>query len=97
MLTGQGSADVRSPNPTTTILVDELSAESLGALLALYEHKAFCAGVTWGINPFDQPGVEMGKTLAQSVHGNLAGRDGAAASDFSTQGLVDICRTLGMG
>ena len=97
MLTGQGSADVRSPNPTTTILFDELSAESLGALLALYEHKASCAGVTWGINPFDQPGVEMGKTLAHSVHRNLANRDGAASgSDFSTKGLVDICRALGL-
>ena len=97
MLTAQASTDVHSANPTTTILADELTEESLGALLALYEHKAFCAGVTWGVNPFDQPGVEMGKTLAQAVYGDLAGRDGAAASDFSTQGLVDICGTLGAG
>ena len=98
MLTGQGTVDAHSPNPTTAILVDELSAESLGALLALYEHKAFCAGVTWGINPFDQPGVDLGKTLAQSVHGNLVDRDGAAPGlDFSTKGLVEICRTSGLG
>ena len=96
MLTGQGSSGARTANPTTTILVDELSAESLGALLALYEHKTFSAGVTWGINPFDQPGVDMGKTLAQSVHGHLVDRVGAAAMDFSTHGLADFCRTLGL-
>ena len=86
MLTRHASADVRSVNPTTTILVDELSPESLGALLALYEHKAFCAGVTWGINPFDQPGVEMGKTLAQSVHRKPSGsRRGSSIGLFDAR------------
>lgn len=94
MLARRGATDVRSPNPTTTILLDTVSAKSLGALLALYEHKAFCAGVVWGINPFDQPGVDMGKTLAQSVHENLAdGKGGGAAFDSSTQGLASIVRT----
>ena len=99
MLTGHGPAASSAPDPaTTTILMDDLSAESLGALLALYEHKAFSAAVTWGINPFDQPGVEMGKTLAQSVHGNLVDRDGTASGlDPSTKGLVEICRTSGAG
>ena len=50
--------------PTTTILLDALTPEALGALIALYEHKVFAQSVIWGINAFDQWGVELGKKLA---------------------------------
>ena len=73
--------------PSTTILLDALTPESLGALLALYEHKVFVQSVLWGINAFDQWGVELGKTLAKAVLGEL--RDGAGgAHDPSTAALI---------
>lgn len=53
--------------PTTLILLDELSPRCLGRLLALYEHKVFVQSVIWGINPFDQWGVELGKELAAEI------------------------------
>jgi glucose-6-phosphate isomerase len=74
--------------PTTTILAPELSPQALGALIALYEHKTFVEGVIWGINSFDQWGVELGKTLAVRILGEL---DGGAplAHDPSTRALID--------
>ena len=57
----------RGNQPSTTILLDSLTPESLGSLIALYEHKVYVASVLWGINPFDQWGVEMGKVMAHSV------------------------------
>jgi glucose-6-phosphate isomerase len=59
--------------PSTMILLERLDPERLGALLALYEHKTFVEGVLWGINSFDQWGVELGKTLATRVLGELQG------------------------
>jgi Glucose-6-phosphate isomerase len=53
--------------PSTLIVMPSLTAHSLGALLALYEHKVFVEGVLWGINPFDQWGVEFGKALAKHI------------------------------
>ena len=73
-----GHQQVRGQHPTTSILLDSLCAKSLGALLALYEHKTFCAAMLWGINPFDQPGVELGKALAAPIRerlGESQGRD----------------------
>ena len=58
---------------TTTLLLDALTPASLGALLALYEHKVFTQATVWGINPFDQWGVELGKELAGGVLEALAG------------------------
>src|SRR4030095_10596307 len=52
--------------PSTTMLLDALNPESLGALLALHEHKVFVQSVLWGINAFDQWGVELGKSLAKN-------------------------------
>lgn len=73
----QGQALLQgTQRPTTSILLDALTPESLGALLALYEHKTFCAALLWGINPFDQPGVELGKTLAAPIHERLVPQDG---------------------
>jgi glucose-6-phosphate isomerase len=60
-------------HPSNLIIFDALDPTSLGALVALYEHKVFVQSVIWGINPFDQWGVELGKTLAQDMHHALAG------------------------
>jgi len=57
--------------PSTLIVLPRLDARSLGALLALYEHKVFTEGVIWGINPFDQWGVEYGKKLATDIERRL--------------------------
>ncbi|CAG1003126.1 glucose-6-phosphate isomerase [Burkholderiales bacterium] len=75
--------------PSTTILTPRLDARTLGSLLALYEHRTFVEGVLWGINPFDQFGVELGKMLADPIAAALAG-DGelAAGADASTRALV---------
>jgi len=73
--------------PTSFILLDRLDPERLGALIALYEHKTFVEGVLWGINSFDQWGVELGKTLAMRVLGELTGGP-AGAHDPSTAALI---------
>lgn len=53
--------------PTNTILADRLTPHTLGALIALYEHKVFVQGAVWNINSFDQWGVELGKVLAGKI------------------------------
>ncbi len=60
-------------NPSNTILFEELSPETLGQLIALYEHKVYVEGVVWGIDSFDQWGVELGKKLASSMTGAVSG------------------------
>ncbi len=74
--------------PSNTILVDQLSAQSLGALLALYEHKAFVQGVIWGVNSFDQWGVELGKQLAKTIHAEFKSGAVSGPHDGSTQALM---------
>ncbi len=59
--------------PSNTILFQQLTPSTLGQLIALYEHKVFVEGVIWGINSFDQFGVELGKRLAGSLSGAVAG------------------------
>ena len=71
--------------PSTTILLPILDPYHLGALIALYEHKVFVAATIWGINPFDQWGVELGKEMANAL---LAGKGGPA--DSSTAGLMAL-------
>ena len=70
--------------PSVSILLPQLTPESLGALVALYEHKVACLGALWGINPFDQWGVELGKQLASGILPALDGtatlRDAATAA-----------------
>jgi glucose-6-phosphate isomerase len=73
--------------PSAFILMDRLTPERLGALLALYEHKTFVEGVLWGINSFDQWGVELGKSLASRVLGELKG-GATGAHDPSTARLI---------
>jgi glucose-6-phosphate isomerase len=75
--------------PSTTILADRLTPATLGSLVALYEHSVFTQGVIWGIDSFDQWGVELGKALAQRIGGELTG-DGPPADghDSSTRELM---------
>ena len=73
--------------PTTTILAPELDPATLGRLIALYEHKVFTMGTVWGINSFDQFGVELGKVLATAIEGELS-VDTAPAHDTSTNAAI---------
>ncbi len=74
--------------PTTSILLDDLSPRPLGALIALYEHKVFAQSVIWGINAFDQWGVELGKQLASGILPELGGGAPPAARDSATRALI---------
>ncbi|WP_372783931.1 glucose-6-phosphate isomerase [Litorivivens sp.] len=78
--------------PSTTILLDELSPFNLGMLLAAYEHKVFAQGVIWGINSFDQPGVELGKQIAKSTLAALEGEPVNEEWDASTAALIAAAR-----
>ena len=73
-LRGYMAQGYRGNQPNSVILLKSLDAWSIGALLALYEHKVFVQSVLWNINPFDQPGVELGKQLANSLYLTLAGQ-----------------------
>ena len=71
--------------PLRRLLLERLDPASLGAMLALQEHRVFCTGALWGINSFDQWGVELGKVLAQDIiprleTGDVEGLDGATAA-----------------
>lgn len=78
--------------PSNTILLEELDPASLGALIALYEHKVAVQGFCWGINSFDQWGVELGKVLAKGIEVDLRSTNSATADDSSTAGLVSKAR-----
>jgi glucose-6-phosphate isomerase len=73
--------------PSTTIVLDTLSPEALGALIALYEHKTFVLSVLWGINAFDQWGVELGKSLALDIEQRMQDKN-TAQLDSSSAGLL---------
>lgn len=76
--------------PSTVILLDSLTPESLGALIALYEHKVFMLGHLWNINAFDQWGVELGKAIARQILPALDGQaDDLGAFDTATRALVE--------
>ncbi len=74
--------------PSNTILLDEISANSLGKLIALYEHKTFVEAVIWDINPFDQWGVELGKLIAQETKKALSDESMRGQFDASTEALL---------
>ncbi|MEN2397872.1 glucose-6-phosphate isomerase [Pseudomonas halotolerans] len=78
--------------PSNTLVVERISPRRLGALVALYEHKVFVQSVVWGINAFDQWGVELGKELGKGVYNRLVGSEESAAEDPSTQGLINYFR-----
>ena len=77
--------------PSTTLVLDALTPRALGALIALYEHRVFCTGALWGINSFDQWGVELGKVLAKDIEPRLSSGD-VAGLDASTAGLLQRLR-----
>ena len=77
--------------PSTFLLLDQLTPTSLGALLALQEHRVFVSGAIWGINSFDQWGVELGKVLAQDIELRLKSGD-VLGLDASTAGLLQRLR-----
>ncbi len=100
--------DVQAPHrvcpgdrPSTTLLLPELNARRLGQLLALYEHRTFVEGVLYGVNSFDQWGVELGKALAAPLVTALRNGSEPDGADASTRGLVtharSIVRTRGPG
>ncbi|MGE0814140.1 MAG: glucose-6-phosphate isomerase [Vicinamibacterales bacterium] len=80
--------------PSTSLLYRRLDPRTLGRLLALYEHKVFVMGAVWGINSFDQWGVELGKTLAARILPELDADGSAAGHDASTNGLLNHARRL---
>jgi glucose-6-phosphate isomerase len=80
--------------PSNSILYRKLTPETLGSLIALYEHKIFVQGAIWNINSFDQMGVELGKQLAKTVLGDLAGSEPVKSHDCSTNGLINHYKAL---
>jgi glucose-6-phosphate isomerase len=84
----------RGNQPSTTLVLDQLSPESLGTMIALYEHKVFVQAVIWGINPFDQWGVEMGKVLANEFLSAFVQGDLDASVDSSSRVLLRHLRHL---
>ena len=82
----------RGNNPSNTILFDELTPETLGQLIALYEHKVFVEGVIWGIDSFDQWGVELGKKVATDLASVVAGDTRYKGSNASTKNLLKQVR-----
>ncbi|OHV74198.1 hypothetical protein BCD48_32465 [Pseudofrankia sp. BMG5.36] len=81
--------------PTTVLLAEQLTPRVLGALVALYEHSVFTQGTIWGIDSFDQWGVELGKVLAARMAPELAGgTEPELTYDSSTNALIRRYRTL---
>lgn len=86
-----GDRDFPGNRPSTFLLLEELNPASLGALIALQEHRVFVSGAIWGINSFDQWGVELGKVLAKDIEPRLRSGD-VSALDGSTAGLLQRLR-----
>jgi glucose-6-phosphate isomerase len=82
--------------PTNTLYYRKLDPATLGALIALYEHKVFVQGVIWDINSYDQWGVELGKELASSLQPMVEGKVKPTGRDASTAGLIEALRKLAL-
>merc|ERR1712142_54912 len=78
--------------PTNSIVFKKLNPFTLGALIAMYEHKIFVQGVMWEINSFDQWGVQLGKQLANKIEPELAHHDDVHSHDSSTNGLMHFIK-----
>ncbi|MDH1558155.1 glucose-6-phosphate isomerase [Ectopseudomonas chengduensis] len=83
--------------PSNILVMNRIAPFNLGALVALYEHKVFVQSAIWGINAFDQWGVELGKEMGKEVYQRLTGANGDPASDASTQGLIEHFRSQHRG
>ena len=79
-------------HPTTSIFGDTLDARTLGALIALYEHITFVEGSVWGIDSYDQWGVELGKQLAKQITPAFHNDEALATQDESTKALIAYYR-----
>ena len=98
----EGTADAIAPHrvfegnrPSNTILAQRLDPQTLGSLVALYEHCVFVQGVIWNIDSFDQWGVELGKVLAQRIIPELEGKtEPKLGHDSSTDNLIRRYRKL---
>ena len=86
-----GHKDFPGNRPSSFFILDTLTPASFGALIALYEHRVFVSGAVWGINSFDQFGVELGKVLAKDIEARLASGD-LAGLDASTAALLQRLR-----
>jgi glucose-6-phosphate isomerase len=75
--------------PTNSIMVDQINPFTLGALIAMYEHKIFTQGVIWDINSYDQWGVELGKELAKAIEPELKNNSKISSHDASTNSLIN--------
>ena len=75
--------------PSSSFLFDKLSPQTLGSLIAFYEHKIFTQGAIWNLNPFDQWGVELGKQLAKKILPELSQEKIVTSHDCSTNGLIN--------
>ncbi len=80
--------------PTNSFLYPKLTPETLGSLIALYEHKIFTQGVIWNVNSFDQMGVELGKHLAKAILPELTGNEQVSSHDPSTNGLINHLKSI---
>jgi len=80
--------------PTNSFLFPKLTPQTLGSLIALYEHKIFTQGVIWNINSFDQMGVELGKVLAKAILPELAGDAPVTTHDSSTNALINAFKSM---
>jgi len=78
--------------PSNTILFQKLTPRTLGSLIAMYEHKIFVQSVIWGVNAFDQWGVELGKQLAGRILPELKDASATTGHDASTNGLINECK-----
>jgi glucose-6-phosphate isomerase len=76
--------------PTTSMLLRKITPHTLGALIALYEHKIFVQGIVWNVNSYDQFGVELGKQLAGVILPELSGTAQVSSHDTSTNGLINL-------
>jgi glucose-6-phosphate isomerase len=84
--------------PSNTLLLETLTPAALGKLVALYEHSVYTQGVIWGLDPFDQWGVELGKVLAQRIVPELeSAGDPALKHDGSTNALIRRYRRMKAG
>jgi len=80
--------------PTNSFLYPKLTPETLGSLIALYEHKILTQGVIWDVNSFDQWGVELGKQLAKVILPELHGQERVEPHDASTNGLINYYKQM---
>jgi glucose-6-phosphate isomerase len=80
--------------PSNSFLFKKLTPETLGSLIALYEHKIFTQGIIWNVNSFDQWGVELGKVLAKAIVSELESETAVTSHDSSTNGLINAYKKL---